>query len=60
MEIYSVEEPGSEVYVCINPTCREAAVYKVVDQDLALFYCESDITADDLDVAEWLGIEVIA
>lgn len=60
LEIYSVEEPGSEVYVCINPECREAAVYRVVDQDLALFYCEGHITADDLDLAEWLGIDVVA
>jgi hypothetical protein len=60
LEIYSVGDPGSEVYVCINPTCREAAVYKVVDQDLALFYCETHITADDLDLAEWLGHDVIA
>ncbi len=60
LEIYSVEGPGSEIYVCINPECREAAVYRVVDQDLALFYCETHITADDLDLAEWLGINVIA
>ncbi len=60
LEIYSVKEPGSEIYVCIDPECREAAVYKVVDQDLALFYCETHIPIGDHADAEWLGIDVIA
>ncbi len=60
LEIYSVEGPGSEIYVCIEGACSEAAVYKIPDPDLALFYCEADIPDVDIATVEWLGINVIA